>query len=53
MNTDTYVLAELKRELADRQNDDKEKFVLLYPADVLALIAGIEADAVLGDGVET
>ena len=52
MNDAVYVLAELKRDLADRQQDDEGRFKLLYPADVLALIAGIEADAVLGDGVE-
>ena len=52
MNEAAYVLATLKRELAELQNEDQGRFKLMYPADVLALIAEIEADAVLGDGVE-
>ena len=46
MNDERYVLAELKRELLKRH--EKSRYDTLYAVDVLAMIAGIEASAVLG-----
>lgn len=47
MNDERYVLAELKREMARRcEQNSVDK--LLYASDVLVLIAKLEASAVLG-----
>ena len=52
MNEAVYVLATLKRQLAEMQSEEDGRYTYLYLGEVLAMIAAIEADAVLGDGVE-
>lgn len=52
MNEAVYVLATLKRQLAEMQSEEDGRYKYLYLSEVLAMIAAIEADAVLGDGVE-
>lgn len=52
MNEAVYVLATLKRQLAEMQSEEEGRYKLLYVSEILAMIAEIEADAVLGDGVE-
>lgn len=50
MNDEKWILATLKREIAKRYQ--KNRFDAMSPAAILALIAAIEAEAVLGEPEE-
>lgn len=46
MNDERWILANLKRAIAERHK--KDKFYVMSTSEILALIAAIEAEAVLG-----